>query len=160
MTARRIPPKTARRRGNALTEFENIEKRCDAIEECYEFMLAYAAQGIVDDRESRNGTQLRELLSKGVEAAAGLPEAYATTLTTMHLATQQYKNFLDLLGADTTKALAAMELVLTQPRISSQLIDNLNASLHVRTLLTDVFLLDEILHLQQSVYPVATKSPD
>ncbi len=135
-----------------MTEFENIKNRCDAIEECYEFMLAYAAQGIVDDRESRNGTQLRELLSKAVAAAAGLPEAYATMLTTMHLATQQqYKNFLDLLGADSTKALAAMELVLAQPRISSQLIDNLNASLHVRTLLTDVFLLDEILHLQQSV---------
>lgn len=135
-----------------MTEFENIEKRCDAIEECYEFMLAYAAQGIADDRESRNGTQLRELLSRAVAAASGLPEAYATALTAMHLATQQqYKNFLDVLDSDTTKALAAMELVLAQPHISSQLIDNLNASLHVRTLLTDVFLVDEILHLQQSV---------
>jgi hypothetical protein len=134
-----------------MTEFENIEKRCDAIEECYEFMLAYAAQGIADDRESRNGTQLRELLSRAVAAASGLPEAYGTTVTTMHLTTQQYKNFLDVLDADTTKALAVMELVLSQPCISSQLIDNLNASLHVRTLLTDVFLLDEILHLQQSV---------
>ena len=135
-----------------MTEFENIEKRCDAIEECYEFMLAYAAQGIADDRESRNGTQLRELLSRALAAASGLPEAYGATMTAMHLATQQqYKNFLDVLDSDTTKALAAMELVLTQPRISSQLIDNLNASLHVRTLLTDVFLLDEILHLQQSV---------
>ncbi len=134
-----------------MIEFENIEKRCDAIEECYEFMLAYAAQGIADDRESRNGTQLRELLSRAVAAAAGLPEAYATTLPTMLLATQQqYNNFLDVLNADTTKALAAMELVLAQSRISSQLIDNLNASLHVRTLLTDVFLLDEILLLQRS----------
>jgi len=62
---------------------------------------------------------------------------------------QKYKNFLGVLDADTTKALAAMELVLAQPRISSQLIDNLNASLHVRTLLTDVFLLDEILHVQR-----------
>lgn len=50
--------------------------------------------------------------------------------------------------------------MLAQPRISSQLINNLNASLHVRTLLTDIFLLDEILCLQQSVYPVASKSPD
>ncbi len=134
-----------------MTEFEDIEKRCDAIEECYEFMLAYAAQGIADDRESRNGAQLRELLSRAVVAASGLPEAYTTTVTAMRLTAQQeqYKNFLDVLDADTTKALAAMELVLAQSRISSQLIDNLNASLHVRTLLTDVFLLDEILHLQQ-----------
>jgi hypothetical protein len=134
-----------------MTEFEDIEKRCDAIEECYEFMLAYAAQGIADDRESGNGAQLRELLSRAVVAASGLSEAYTTTVTAMRLTAQQeqYKNFLDVLDADTTKALAAMELVLAQSRISSQLIDNLNASLHVRTLLTDVFLLDEILHLQQ-----------
>jgi hypothetical protein len=65
---------------------------------------------------------------------------------------QRYHNFLDVLNADTARALAAMELVLAQPRISSQLIDNLNASLHVRTLLTDVFLIDEILHLQQPVH--------
>ena len=44
-----------------------------------------------------------------------------------------------------------MELVLVQPRLSSQLIDNLNASLHVRTLLTDVFLLDAILSIRHSV---------
>ena len=134
-----------------MIAFENIKTRCDAIEECYEFMLAYAAQGIADDRESRNGTQLRELLSRAVDAASGLPVTYAATLSATHLAAQpQYKNFVDLLSADTTKALTAMELVLAQPRISSQLIDNLNASLHVRTLLTDVFLLDEILQLQQS----------
>jgi len=91
------------------------------------------------------------LLSRAVAAASGLPGAYAATLSATHLAAQpQYKNFVDLLSADTTKALTAMELVLAQPRISSQLIDNLNASLHVRTLLTDVFLLDEILQLQQS----------
>ncbi len=39
----------------------------------------------------------------------------------------------------------AVELVLAQPAISSQLIDNLNASIHLRALLTDLFLIDEIL---------------
>ena len=40
---------------------------------------------------------------------------------------------------------AAIRLVLGQPGISSQMIDNLNASIHVRALLTDVFVVDEIL---------------
>jgi len=35
--------------------------------------------------------------------------------------------------------------VLAQSAIGSQLIDNLNASIHVRALLTDLFLLDEVL---------------
>ncbi len=37
-----------------------------------------------------------------------------------------------------------MELVLAQPAISSQLIDNLNASIHLRALLADLFLVTEI----------------
>jgi hypothetical protein len=37
-----------------------------------------------------------------------------------------------------------LKLTLAQPSISSQLVDNLNASIHLRTLLTDIFLVDEI----------------
>jgi hypothetical protein len=40
---------------------------------------------------------------------------------------------------------AACEFMLAQPSIGSELIDNLNASNHVRTLLTDLFLADEAL---------------
>ena len=42
-------------------------------------------------------------------------------------------------------ARAAVTLVLAQSSISSQLVDNLNASIHLRTVLTDLFLLDEVL---------------
>jgi len=48
---------------------------------------------------------------------------------------------------DAGAAGAAVRLALTMPSISSQLIDNLNASIHVRALLTDVFLIDEALKL-------------
>ena len=41
-----------------------------------------------------------------------------------------------------------MQVVLSQPLISSQLVDNLNASIHVRALLMDLFLIDEALKLQ------------
>ena len=40
---------------------------------------------------------------------------------------------------------AAIDLVLAQRAISSQIVDNLNASIHLRALLTDLFLIDEIL---------------
>ena len=42
---------------------------------------------------------------------------------------------------------AAFRFVLAQPAIGSQIVDNLNASTHVRTLLTDLFLLDEALKI-------------
>jgi len=35
--------------------------------------------------------------------------------------------------------------VLSLPAIGSQVIDNLNASIHLRALLTDLFLIDEVL---------------
>jgi hypothetical protein len=54
------------------------------------------------------------------------------------------------LDRDARDSLAAMELVLAQPSISSQLIDNLNASMHLRALLTDVFLLGEVLRTQRT----------
>lgn len=119
-------------------------------------MLASAAQDVADDRESRSGLQLRELLSRAVDAASGLPEAYAATIVAVGCQPEQaYKDFLDVLDADVRKALAAMWLVLVQPRIASQLIDNLNASHHVRTLLTDVFLLDAVLGRQEAAIPHA-----
>jgi hypothetical protein len=55
-----------------------------------------------------------------------------------------------VLARDAGDSLAAIELVLAQPAISSQLIDNLNASIHLRALLTDLFLLSEIVETQRA----------
>jgi hypothetical protein len=49
------------------------------------------------------------------------------------------------LERDARNSQAAIQLVLAQTSISSQLIDNLNAWIHLRALLTDLFLIDEIL---------------
>ena len=54
-----------------------IWNRCDAMEECYEFMLAYAAQGLPSDQGSESGGQVREFLHRAVQALAGLSEICA-----------------------------------------------------------------------------------
>jgi hypothetical protein len=61
----------------------------------------------------------------------------------------KYHAFLAVLDRDACDSLAALELVLAQPVIGSQLIDNLNASIHLRALLTDMFLVGEILRVHQ-----------
>jgi len=58
-----------------------------------------------------------------------------------------------VLDRDARDSLAAIELVLTQPSISSQLVDNLNASIHLRALLTDLFLVGEILRARLAASP-------
>jgi hypothetical protein len=128
-----------------------LKGRVDAIEECYEFMLAYAAQGLPGDQGSQSGGQLRHLLGRAVEALSGLAEAYASAVAEQSLQpVARYEAFLAVMSRDAAESQAALELVLAQPSLSSQLIDNLNASIHLRALLTDLFLIDEILKLQSA----------
>ena len=121
-----------------------ISNRCEAVEECYEFMLAYAAQGLPTDEGSKSGGQVRELLQRAVNALTGLAEACAMAVREGLEPAAKYEAFFAVLDRDSRDSLAAIELVLAQPAISSQLIDNLNASIHLRALLTDLFLVDEI----------------
>lgn len=128
----------------------DISERCNTIEECYEFMLAYAAQGLAGDDGSHAGGQIREYLGRAVRAMSGLAESCATAVKQERLeAAQRYQAFFAVLDRDANDSLTAVELVLAQPTISSQLIDNLNASIHVRALLTDLFLLNEIANTQR-----------
>src|SRR6266403_889 len=123
----------------------DISERCDTIEECSEFMLAYAAQGLPSDEGSRSGGQIREYLGRAAKAMSGLAESCATAVKQERFEPgERYQAFFAVLDRDAHDSLAAVELVLAQPSISSQLIDNLNASIHLRALLTDLFLLSEM----------------
>jgi hypothetical protein len=128
----------------------DIAERCNTIEESYEFMLAYAAQGLPSDQGSQSGGQVREYLDRAVRAMSGLAESCATALKQERLEpVEHYQAFFAVLERDSGDSLAALELVLAQPIISSQLIDNLNASIHLRALLTDLFLLSEVVKTQR-----------
>jgi hypothetical protein len=129
----------------------DLSERSDAIEECYEFMLAYAAQGLPSDEGSRSGGQIREYLGRAVKAISGLADSCATALKQERLdPAEKYRAFFAVLQRDASDSLAAIELVLAQPAIGSPLIDNLNASIHLRALLTDLFLLTEIAKIQRT----------
>jgi hypothetical protein len=121
-------------------------RRCDTIEEAYEFMLAYAAQGLTGDAASASGGHLREFLTRAAAALTGMGELLVAVIERQRLEPEgRYREYAAVLDRDARASLAAIELVLAQPSISSQLVDNLNASIHLRALLTDLFLIDEIL---------------
>lgn len=112
---------------------EGIHLQIDVIESGYEFLLAYAAQGRETDREGDRVSEVRGTLT-------GMGEA-ATNIARM-LAGENHE-FAAIVAEDARKSGAAISLVLAQDRISSELVDNLNASIHLRALLTDLFLLSE-----------------
>jgi hypothetical protein len=124
------------------TMLSEIEERCDAIEESYEFMLGYAGKGLPSDE----GSQIRYYLQRAAGAINGLARSFSEVVKKQRIEpTAKYEAFLTVLDRDARDSLAAIELVLAQTEISSQLIDNLNASIHLRALLTDIFLLHGIL---------------
>jgi hypothetical protein len=124
----------------------DIEARCDAIEACFEYNLAWAAKGVSGDEPGLSTTELRHHLITAVDAIQGLGLSFRTAVEQAALKpVVRYTDYISILERDAKDALVTIELVLAQPIISSQLIDNLNASLHMRALLTDLFLIDELI---------------
>jgi hypothetical protein len=119
-----------------------LKRRCDAIESAYEFLLAYAAQGLASDQ---GNSQVREFLGKCDQALADLSVFLTRFVAQLNVDPAPYSAFIAVLERDALDARAAVQLVLAQPAISSLLVDNLNASIHLRALLTDLFLIDEVL---------------
>ena len=140
--------------GNAgPEESAGFDARCDTIEGAYEFFLAYASQGLPSDQGSERGREVREYLRRCDGALTGIGEVIIGFVERAGLDVAPYRAFTDVIERDARDAGAAIRLVLAQPAIGSQLIDNLNASIHLRALLTDLFLIDEVLKLHKHDRP-------
>ena len=124
---------------------EELARRVDAIEAGYEMMLAYAAQGLPTDQGAASGGQLRAFLERFDHALTGIADEYRAYAAAQGIGPHAaVDSFLEVLTRDAAAAQAGIRMVLGQEGISSQLVDNLNASIHVRALLTDIFLIDEL----------------
>jgi hypothetical protein len=123
---------------------EQIKVRSNTIEEAYEFFLAYASQGLPSDVNTSH--PIRDHLRRFDEALSGIGDFMIECAKRLGVKDDApYRAYVAVLDRDARDAQAALRLVLAQPAIGSQMIDNLNASIHVRALLTDLFLIDEIL---------------
>ena len=101
-------------------------------------------------------TQARERLQKLARTLPELPARFLRVVEERGEASRDdYRAFIDVLRRDAEAGLAAIRLVLAQPGITSQMVDNLNGMIHLRALLTDVFLVDEMLR-PDAVHPPHT----
>jgi hypothetical protein len=130
----------------AKTAREALARAIDTIEGGYEYLLAYAAQGRHTDRDAAAGQGPREKLLAMAEALAELPGlARGFAGSSDSYEPSDVDAFFEAFDRDAAVSIAAIRLVLGKRDISSQVIDNLNASIHLRALLTDIFLIDETL---------------
>ena len=149
----------------------SLAERIEVIEQAYELMLAYAAQGRQNDADDSSSIRrflqradaaldglaacLREVEGGVFDGVEGPPPETAAQARELRLARVSYiaeicsggsyADFIAVLEGDARSTRAALRLVLAARTLSSQLIDNLNASIHIRALLTDIFLIDETL---------------
>jgi len=118
-----------------------LSQRIDVIERGYEYLLAYAAQG----RQEETGSEARSTLERIYAALDGLKPLAQQALALDAANQYDIAPFLEALQRDAQTARGAIGLALSRSAISSMLVDNLNASVHLRALLTDVFLVEQAL---------------
>lgn len=114
---------------------EEIRRRIEEIEEAYEFMLAYAAQGRAE--EGADGTQIRNFLTRFGKAAAAIPDMLET------IAAEESVGFLARFREDSKTMASVIEIMLARGNISSEVVDNANGLIAVRSYLTSLFFLDK-----------------
>jgi hypothetical protein len=129
-----------------------LVRRIDIIERGYEYLLAFAAQG----RRNEAGSEVRTTLLAMHAALEGL-EAIVTASINDDAGAQRHDDgaFMTAVRDDARKARGAIAFTLNCSTVGSQLIDNLNASIHVRALLTDLFLVDQALRQATAASPTS-----
>ncbi len=112
-----------------------IEEDIEAIESGYEFLLAFAAQGRPAQNETGPGPHARPIIE-------GIAAAMNNVVTAL---ADSKDDFEQVIASDCRNAGAAIGFILKQEKIGSEIVDNLNASIHLRAVLTDLFLYSEAL---------------
>ncbi len=110
-----------------------IEDEIETIESGYEFLLAYAAQGRPAQKETGPGPHARPTLLGIADAMKKIAAAFADSKN----------DFEQVIANDCRNAGAALGFILAQEKIGSEIVDNLNASIHLLAVLTDLFLYSE-----------------
>jgi hypothetical protein len=101
-----------------------LEQLSERIEECYEFTLSYAARGLAGDSGDEQTRQARDHLTRAVEAIRALDASCRGAIARERLEPREtYEAFLAVMKRDAEGAAAAIELVLVQAAIGSQLVD-------------------------------------
>ena len=115
----------------------SLRNAFDRIEEAYEFMLAYAAQGRLRETQEGGGeSQIRQYLKRFDAALGEMDAALAHGLG-------DNGAFTDRARDDVAVAQAIIGLLLQRPSISSLMVDNTNGLIALRALLTDIFFIDQ-----------------
>ncbi len=118
---------------------DDFRTHIEKIEEAYEYMLAYAAQGRTDEGAGPDGAQIRTFLAQFSDAVAAISER----LDRIPAADGRAAGFVASLEQDSRTVASVLAVMLARDNISSEVVDNANGLISVRSYLTSLFFLDK-----------------
>jgi len=124
-----------------VSSTDAVRPQIERIEESYEFMLAYAAQGRSDEGAGPDGAHIRTFLAQFDTAVAAID----ARLDTLPGADGEAGAVLAALRADSVVVRSALRTILAREQITSEVIDNANGLIVIRSYLTGLFFLDKAL---------------
>lgn len=122
-----------------MSEPGEIRQQIEIVEECYEYMLAYAAQGRADEGAGPDGAQIRTFLNQFSAAVSSI----AGSLDNLAEGNAQAAAFFGGLKRESAVMESVVNIMLARDNISSEVIDNANGLIAVRAYLTSLFFMDK-----------------
>ena len=122
-----------------MSDPDGIRAHIEAIEEAYEFLLAYAAQGRAEEGAGPDGAHIRTFLAQFDAAVT----AIAQEIDSLPGAGGEAAAFLRGFEADSRTMTSVLQMMLARNQITSEVVDNANGLISVRSYLTSIFFLDK-----------------
>ena len=122
-----------------MTNNTEIRKNIELVEEAYEFMLAYAAQGRADEGAGPDGAHIRTFLTQFSEATDNI----INELDNLTEADGTMETFIKTAKTDADTVKSVLAIMLQKENVSSEMVDNANGLITVRSYLTALFFIDK-----------------
>lgn len=122
-----------------MTNSTEIRKNIELVEEAYEFMLAYAAQGRADEGAGPDGAHIRTFLKQFSDATDRIIE----DLDKLSEPNGAMETFIKSAESDAKTVKSVLSIMLQKENISSEMVDNANGLITVRSYLTALFFIDK-----------------
>ena len=122
-----------------MTAKIKIRENIELVEEAYEYMLAYAAQGRADEGAGPDGAHIRTFLVQLNEATDDI----LAVMDDVHAISPNSSAFFEALKSDAATVKSVMSIMLGKENVSSEMIDNANGLISVRSYLTALFFIDK-----------------
>jgi hypothetical protein len=122
-----------------MTKNTEIRKNIELVEEAYEFMLAYAAQGRADEGAGPDGAHIRTFLTQFSKATDNI----INELDNLSELDGTMEPFIKTAKSDADTVKSVLAIMLQKENVSSEMVDNANGLIIVRSYLTALFFIDK-----------------